>query len=194
MTNIVNKLTPTITNMIRMDHTHVMAAFHQFTEFRSPNKKQALVDTICLALEIHAQLEEEIFYPALRAVEQDDAILAKSVPEHDDMRRLIGRLRAMMPNDPDYDDTVMELMRTVIHHVADEETVLLPAAERILGKQQLSELGVQMTKRRLKLVKPHAGELAVSHIRSMSGGTVMMLAGAALALGLWTRHAASKGL
>ena len=183
MTGIATKVTPTITNMIRMDHTHVMTAFHQYTEFRSPNKKQALVETICLGLEIHAQLEEEIFYPAMRAIDQGNAILDKSVPEHDDMRRMLGKLRAMQPSDADYDDTVMELMRTVIHHVADEETVLLPEAERLLGKERLSELGIQMTKRRLQLVKPHAGDLASSHLRSLSSGSIMVLAGAALALG-----------
>lgn len=183
MSKIVNKVTPTITNMIRMDHTHVMTAFHQYTEFRSPNKKQALVETICLGLQIHAQLEEEIFYPAMRSVQHGSSVLEKSVPEHDDMRRLVGKLRAMSPSDVDYDNTVMDLMRTVIHHVADEETVLLPRAERLLGKERLSELGVQMTKRRLQLVKPHAGELASSHIRSLSSSTVMILAGAALAAG-----------
>jgi len=183
MTGIATKVTPTITNMICMDHTHVMTAFHQYTEFRSTSKEQALVETICLGLEIHAQLEEEIFYPAMRAIDQGNAILDKSVPEHDDIRRMLGKLRAMQPSDVDYDNTVMDLMRTVIHHVADEETVLLPEAERLLGKERLSELGVEMTRRRLQLVKPHVGELASSHIRSLSSGSIMVLAGAALALG-----------
>ena len=55
----------------------------------------------------------------------------------------------MQPGDAAYDETVMELMRDVLHHVADEETMLLPDAERRLG-DQLNELGAQMTKRRLK--------------------------------------------
>ena len=47
----------------------------------------------CLALEVHAELEEEIFYPALRAVMSEDPIFQKSEPEHAEMRRLIGELR-----------------------------------------------------------------------------------------------------
>jgi len=184
MSKVLNKVTPTITNMIRMDHTHVMTAFHQYTEFRSTNKKQALVEAICLALQIHAQLEEEIFYPAMRMAEHGSStVLEKSVPEHDDMRRMLAKLRAMSPSDASFDNTVMDLMRTVIHHVADEETVLLPKAERMLGKERLSELGVQMTKRRLQLMRPHAGEIASSHIRGFSGATMMVAAGAILALG-----------
>jgi len=52
---------PTVTNMIRADHTHVLATFHQYEVDTSPGTKRALVNTICAGLEIHAQLEEEIF-------------------------------------------------------------------------------------------------------------------------------------
>jgi hypothetical protein len=67
----------------------------------------------------------------------------------------------------------MELMRAVIHHVADEETMLLTHAETILGGR-LSELGAQMAKRRLELTAP----------RAVSGRPFLMLAGALLA-GVW---------
>jgi hypothetical protein len=81
-----------------------------------------------------------------------------------------------------HDELVMELMRDVIHHVADEETVLLPEAERLLGKDRLSELGVQMTKRRLELVKPKAGKIAANTAIGFSGSTAAMVLGVASAL------------
>jgi hypothetical protein len=71
---------PTVTNMIRADHTHVLATFHQYEIDTSPGTKRALVNTICLGLEIHAQLEEEIFYPAMRGVAGDAGVVGKSVP------------------------------------------------------------------------------------------------------------------
>jgi hemerythrin superfamily protein len=168
---------PTITNMIRADHTHVLATFHQYEIDTSPGTKKALVNTICLALEIHAQLEEEIFYPAMRDVARDAGVVAKSVPEHDEMRRLVARLREMEPNDTDYDATVMELMRDVLHHVADEETVLLPDAERSLA-DQLEELGAAMTRRRLELVAPKTLEIAWNTARALPASNVLMGAGA----------------
>ena len=119
--------------MIRLDHSHVMVTSHKYVADATPEKKQAIVQTVCLALDIHAQLEEEIFYPALREVDGGNEVLDKAQPEHDEMRRLIGKLRAMQPGDLSYDDTFFELMRDVMHHVADEETVLLPAAERLLA-------------------------------------------------------------
>ena len=168
---------PTVTNMIRADHTHVLATFHQYEVDTSPGTKRALVNTLCLALEIHAQLEEEIFYPAMREVAGDAGVVAKSVPEHDEMRRLVARLREMQPEDAGYDATVMELMRDVFHHVADEETILLPDAERILG-ERLEELGSAMTKRRLELVAPKSLEIAWNQVRALPASNVLMGAGA----------------
>ncbi len=180
MSRTLDKLSPTITNMIRMDHTHAMLLFHQFEAGTSSKQKRALVTTTCLALEIHAQLEEEIFYPALRAVTGSSPALAKSVPEHDEMRRLIAKLRRMEPTDSAYDETFMELMRDVLHHVADEETVLLPQAERQLAGQ-LNSLGAQMTKRRLQLVAPKAGEIAANTARSFPATSMVVAAGALIA-------------
>lgn len=183
MTSLLSQLSPSITNMIRLDHTHVLSAFHQYEVNSSPRLKKGLADNVCLAIEIHAQLEEELFYPALRMV-MDDENLRKSGPEHDEMRGLISRLRHMPVGDPAYDDTFFNLMRHVMHHVADEETLLLPAAERLIP-DQLPQLGAQMTKRRLELAARRTPEMASSIARSMSLGTVMavgstMLAGAHL--------------
>lgn len=182
--NTPTRLSPRITDMIKMDHTHVFAVFHRYKSDTSPARKQALVRNACLALQVHAQLEEEIFYPALRAAAGDDAVLDKSVPEHDTMRGLIEELRALPPEDERYDAAFHALMRSVIHHVADEESVLLPEAERVLGPQ-LGELGAQMTRRRLQLIAPHARELAVTSAQSfplaaLMLGSVVLLLGARL--------------
>ncbi|MDB5869297.1 MAG: Hemerythrin cation binding domain protein [Polaromonas sp.] len=190
MNAVTSALVPNATTMIRLDHTHVMATFHQYKTTSRSKIKQGLVNTTCLALEVHAQLEEEIFYPALREVSDSEAI-KKSVPEHDEMRRLIALLRTMAPEDVRYDDTYMELMRDVLHHVADEETVLLPEAERLL-QNQLGELGARMMKRRMQLVAPRTGDIALNMARAMPAPSVAMLAGAAVAglfLGRrWTRN------
>src|SRR4051812_3974915 len=181
MGSMLGRMSPSITNMIRMDHTHVLSAFHQFQADTPARVKKGLADNICLALEVHAQLEEEIFYPAMREVSPDET-LDKAKPEHDQMRTLIAQLRALNPTDPAFDQTMFELMQTVLHHVADEETQLLPKAERLLSGQ-LSEMGARMTRRRLELLGPRSGELAGSMARSMSTGTMLAAAGALAAAG-----------
>jgi hemerythrin superfamily protein len=180
MKNLTDKLSPSITNMIRMDHTSVLETFHQYEMNSSPQTKKALVGTICLALEIHAQLEEEIFYPVMGNLAADTPVVGKSVPEHNEMRRLIAQLRAMEPTDPTYDQTFLQLMKDVMHHVADEETTLLPDAERLIP-DRLGELGMQMTKRRLQLMAPHAGEMAMNTARTFPTSSMLVAAGAVLA-------------
>jgi hypothetical protein len=81
------------------------------------------------------------------------------------MRRLMASLKTMDPGASDYDVAFMSLMRTIIHHVADEETMLLPEAERALA-DRLEELGWAMTKRRMELAGPRAGELAMNTARA----------------------------
>ena len=79
--------------------------------------------------------------------------------EHDNMRKLIATLRALQPDGAGYDDAFRTLIREVLHHVADEETTLLPLAEEAMG-DQLGTLGLQMTKRRMQLLKPHMRDVA----------------------------------
>ena len=179
MNQLLSRFSPSITTMIRMDHAHVLTTFHQYQVDTPPRVKKGLVDAVCVALEIHAQLEEEIFYPALRAIAETETV-KKSVPEHDQMRRLITQLRNLDPIHATYDETFFELMNTVMHHVADEETLLLPAAERVLA-DRLGELGAEMTKRRLRLTAPRTGEIAGSMVRSVGTSGLVMSAGALLA-------------
>jgi hemerythrin superfamily protein len=187
------KLSPNITTMIRMDHTHVMATFHRFKADLSAPRKEALVRHACLALEVHAQLEEEIFYPAMRGVMPGNEVLDKSEPEHNQMRERIAALRAQSAEDSSFDENFHALMRTVIHHVADEESVLLPAAERQLG-DQLAQLGAQMTKRRVQLLKPHAGEIATTAAQTFPAGVAAVAVGAvALGAMLFARSRSNGG-
>jgi hemerythrin superfamily protein len=189
----LKKLSPSITDIIRFDHSHVMVTFHQYTRDKRPSVKKALAETICDALEIHATLEEEIFYPAMRPLAADQKVMEKSEPEHMEMRRVIDELRRTDPQDSRHDDLVFELMRDVVHHVADEETVLLPEAEQVLTKDRLAELGTEMTKRRLQLVTPKAGKIAKNTAVGFSGSTaavVMGVAGALFAARALTRKSA----
>ena len=121
----LKNISPSITDMIRFDHSHVLLTSHQYVASKKPAVKKALAETMCDALEIHATLEEEIFYPAMRQASLGGDTLGKSVPEHLEMKHLIAKLRASDPATAQYDQLVNELMRDVIHHVADEETILL---------------------------------------------------------------------
>ena len=178
----LKNLSPSVTDMIRFDHSHVSVTFHQYVGSKQAKVKAALAETICDALEIHATLEEEIFYPALRQRGVGGSVLADSVPEHDTMRGLIAAIRRSTPGSAEYDGCVHALMREVLHHVADEETVLLPEAERIMRASELNELGVQMTQRRMQLLTPKLGKVARNTAVGYSNSTAALALGAVAAL------------
>lgn len=175
--NALTRLTPDITTMIRTDHAAVLSTFHKYRPDASPDKKKAIAETICSAIEIHARLEEELFYPELRREQPE--LVEKSGPEHNEMRRHIASLRATDPASEEFDSHFLDLMRTIIHHVADEETVLLPTAERLMGSERLGEMGLEMTRRRMELAAPRAGDIAVNTVRTHPGlvaGALALLA------------------
>lgn len=170
--------------MIRLDHTHVVALFHRYRPQLSAMRKRAIVRTVCDVLEMHATLEEEIFYPALRQVivaSTEDAVLDKSAPEHNEMRGLIADLNSMSSVDERYDDAFMALMRTVLKHVADEETVLLPAAERLIP-ERLTALGLDMTRRRGELLRGQTLRIALNSSIAFPGVSLTIGVGIGLVL------------
>ena len=182
---------PPITTLIRLDHTHVLAAFRRYRVGSTDSRKRALVAHISLGLSVHAQLEEEIFYPALFAEDDPTGQLNKSVSEHDQMRALMQRLREMTPREAQYDETFFKLIRTVLHHVADEETTLLPLAETRL-KDQLRELGWRMTRRRFELLRPNVAEAATTTVQTFPVLTGALVAGLVTAAWLVMRSSGAR--
>jgi hemerythrin superfamily protein len=192
MTALIERIAPHATQLVRKDHADVLALFHRYRATVPPRMKRGLVRSACLALEVHAQVEEDILYPAVREVSTSE-FLRKAVTEHDELRRLIGQLRDMDPADARYDATFMELMRDVMHHMADEETSFLPEAERVL-RGRLGELGAHMVQRRMALLAPRAPALAYHRARALPARSLALLAGIVLG-GVWigNRWSAATG-
>lgn len=82
--------------------------------------KRKLALKICQDVTVHAQIEEEIFYPAVRAAVDDDAMMDEALLEHAEAKDTIARIQGMAPTDEGYDDMVMQLCQTVLDHVMDE--------------------------------------------------------------------------
>ena len=135
---------------LRADHARVRAMFHEFAmlDGDEEERRERLVDDLCDELTLHAMLEEELFYPALRAV-VDGNLLDNAELEHDSARELILQLETLFPDDDFFNATVAVLAEEVAHHVAREETVLFPALVRA-GVDQLA-LGQRLRERRTQL-------------------------------------------
>jgi len=151
------------TDMIRADHSRVLTAFHRYDPSDPPAVQHALVETICLALQIHAEIEESILYPAAR--DAQEPTVDKSLSEHAEMRQLMTTLRSFDPADAQFEPALMALMALVMHHVADEETRILPAVDR-LPREMLRDLSARMSKRRAQLMVQNLGAMTANKVRA----------------------------
>ncbi|MBN8848052.1 MULTISPECIES: hemerythrin domain-containing protein [unclassified Sphingomonas] len=106
--------------LLKADHRKVDDLFEQFDKARRSDTKARLVEQICMALKIHTQIEEEIFYPAIRP-KIDDALVDEGIVEHDGAKMWINDLSNAKPTDPFYDAKVKVLSEDIKHHVQEEE-------------------------------------------------------------------------
>lgn len=178
-------------SMIKADHAAALTLFRKLKANTSDMVREATLRRLCTALEIHAQVEEDHFYSALRDAGIDSPLLDKSGSDHDEMRSHIAGLRAAGQGDAQM-QALNTLMNGVMHHMADEETRLLPQAEGALGEQRLNEIGAAMTQRKLELAKPNAGQFALDTVRAApaKSGIVaaLMLIGSTWWMFRRTRH------
>ncbi len=139
--------------MLKADHKEVHAWFEEYETLgdRANVSKSKLVKKICQALTIHTRLEEEIFYPAVRAAGKDkeDDMVDEAVVEHASAKDLIAQLEEMDPEDDLYDAKVKVLGELIDHHVEEEEKEMFPDARKI-GLDMVA-LGEEMAMRREEL-------------------------------------------
>ena len=145
------------TNAIRVlttDHREVKALFQQYQELvdhdAEDDEKQPLAQQICAMLTVHAQIEEEIFYPAAKESIKEPDLIAEAAVEHASAKDLIAQIEESDPSDELYDAKVKVLGEYIEHHVKEEEGELFPQARR--AKVDLEALGLQLTERKTELM------------------------------------------
>lgn len=138
--------------LLTADHEKVKGLFEQFEALtdRSKVSKKKIADQICLELSIHAQLEEEIFYPAVRAAVKDEDLMDEAIVEHASAKELIAQIKKMDPGDDLYDAKVKVLSEQIEHHVGEEEGDMFGKARK--SKVDLAALGEEIAMRKDELM------------------------------------------
>lgn len=140
--------------LLREDHREVKTWFKQYEKLDRETEKEELARKICAALTVHAKIEEEIFYPALRKSIDDDELLDEAEVEHASAKQLIAEIRSMSPKDHLFDAKVKVLGEYVMHHVQEEEQEMFPEARK--SEVDLDALGIKLSKRKAELMKKAA--------------------------------------
>ena len=140
--------TPDAIALLKQDHASVKKALKEFEKMDHEDTAamQELVTTVCNELKVHTTIEEEIFYPAVRAAIEDEDLLNEAQVEHQSAKELIAQLENMEPSDPLYAATFTVLGEYVQHHVKEEESEMFPQVKK--AELDLDALGEQMMARK----------------------------------------------
>ncbi len=145
--------------LLKQDHREVNALFKQF-EQAGPSaraKKRKLVDSMIEELSRHAQIEELVFYPAVRReVAGSTSNVLESLEEHHVVKWLLSELDGRDPADERFDAKVTVLIESVRHHVREEENELFPRVRARLGRERLLAIGDEMRDAKPRVsTRPH---------------------------------------
>ncbi|HSC66030.1 MAG TPA: hemerythrin domain-containing protein [Caldimonas sp.] len=141
-------------SLLTADHAEVKQMFETYRQLVDENaddeQRGELARNICSMLSVHAEIEEEIFYPAMRDNVDDELTLDEAEVEHAAAKELIEQIEGMDPGDALYDAKVIVLGEYVDHHVQEEENELFPQAEK--AGIDLDDLGAELASRKRELV------------------------------------------
>ncbi len=138
------------TTLLRADHKLVSGLFAEYEKTRSIEKKKQLVAKICTELSVHAQVEEEIFYPAVKLALKDSGLIPEATVEHATLKDLIAQVEGVEPDGEMFDAKIKVMCEYVEHHVKEEQTEMFPKAKA--AKLDTAELGARLSERKTELL------------------------------------------
>jgi hemerythrin superfamily protein len=138
-------------DLLEQDHREVEEWFDEYDELeKDDERKSELSEKICTALKVHAQIEEEIFYPQARKVTKDDDLIDEALVEHSTVKNLIAEIEAMEVGEELYDAKIRVLGEMVKQHIKEEEDELFPEVQS--AKVDVEALGKELAERKEELM------------------------------------------
>jgi len=137
--------------LLKADHAAVKDLFAQeHKATKDDDKKQVIFNQIKEALTVHATIEEEIFYPAVKKARSEHVKdeVREGYEEHKQIKALLAKIAGITTADETWDMKVKVLKEDVEHHVKDEEGEMFPDARKFLGENRLIELGTELEARK----------------------------------------------
>jgi hypothetical protein len=144
--------------LLKQDHRDAKELFKEFEKAKGDGRKEKLAHEICLALSVHFQLEEQIFYPACEGTVDEDE-LKEGYVEHDAAKLLVAEIEKNEGADDEFFDTKVHVLQEEIeHHIEEEEGPGGIFAQARKGKLDLDALGEQLAQRKKALTKRFKSE------------------------------------
>ena len=145
--------TPNAIGLLTTDHRDIAAWFADYENTDPLPRKAKLAGKICVALRVHTQIEDEIFYPASRAAlnSNQETLIEGAVGDHAATKALIAEIERMNVGEPLYEARIRMLRQIFIRHAAEEEEALFPACLRT--DMDMAALGARLAARKIELMR-----------------------------------------
>jgi hemerythrin superfamily protein len=130
--------------ILKQDHQKVKQLFEETTHTSDQSKRKELFDKIDTELEIHAHIEETIFYPALEEHEELKEMVAEALEEHEEVKTLLAEIEDLSSESHDFGAKLQELMEAVEQHVSEEEGEMFPKVRDVFEESELTQLGKEL--------------------------------------------------
>jgi hemerythrin-like domain-containing protein len=132
--------------LLKQDHKKVSGNFEKLepTTERGVKTREELFAQLKQELDIHARIEEEIFYPAIKNAEETHDITLEAYEEHNVVKQLLSELEELPVDDETWGAKLKVLKENVEHHVEEEENEMFPSAREVLSNDQIEALGTRM--------------------------------------------------
>ena len=137
--------------LLKDDHEKVQDLFDDFEDTQDTDVRRQICETVRNELTVHTRIEEEIFYPAVRAELGEDDLMDEAEEEHHVAKMLISELENMSADDDHFAAKFTVLAESVRHHIKEEEGEMFPKVKR--SNLDLDDLGEQMATRKQELMK-----------------------------------------
>lgn len=143
------------TMLLKRDHQTISTLFREFERLAKDDThgRKECFARIRQELDVHARIEEELFYPELAKVPEVSDLVREAVAEHQLVKDLATEISKLSPDDPDYTAKVTVLRENVEHHVEEEEGEMFPLAKKHLTSERLEKIADQLENRRDELLK-----------------------------------------
>lgn len=132
--------------MLSKDHRAVEQIFEQIekTDNREAKHRQQLFEKVRRELNLHSQIEENVFYPELTSYKGTERLRGAAVAEHREVKQILREIGRLSAEDDQWSEMINELKIVVRHHTEEEEDRIFPAARREFDKRRLDEIGQQI--------------------------------------------------
>src|SRR5262245_31342049 len=137
--------------LLKKDHADVKSLFTKFerTSATDYNKRSAYFVQIRRELQVHSRAEEEIFYPAIKALNGEGRrLISQAIKEHREIDDLLTQISRLRLTDENFEDKFEALIENFEHHVAEEEGEIFQFAEENCSEHQLDDIGRQISERK----------------------------------------------